>query len=329
MKQHIENFPTYLQEGLRIANTTTIQQLDTNRFDTLLLVWMWGSGMAWQIIKTRIDSSPTGIPTYVINEYTVPKRVDEKTLMIVASYSWNTEETVSAMHDWLQKWACMIAVTSWWQLKQFANEHNQSIVAMPSGIEPRAALPYSLAIQLAITKQLWLISISLQEDFQWLIHRSKDNQQTIQASMSSLADKIHNSFPLIYACPEHTWLALRLRQQLNENSRMLCGHHIIPEMNHNELLWRELWGENISTIFLSSDNISERNALRYELTKKVITEKGSSCYDITLQWTTFLQQILSGIYQIDRLSYFTAIKRGVDPNSMEIITRLKGELKKS
>jgi len=58
----------------------------------------------------------------------------------------------------------------------------------------------------------------------------------IQAEAKSLAKKIYNTIPIIYATPDFQGVAIRFRQQLNENSRMLCRHHIIPEMNHNELL---------------------------------------------------------------------------------------------
>jgi len=34
--------------------------------------------------------------------------------------------------------------------------------------------------------------------------------------------------------------ALRFRQQLNENSKMLCWHNVFPELNHNELQgWKQ------------------------------------------------------------------------------------------
>jgi glucose/mannose-6-phosphate isomerase len=31
-------------------------------------------------------------------------------------------------------------------------------------------------------------------------------------------------------------IAIRARQQFNENAKVLCWHHVVPEMNHNELV---------------------------------------------------------------------------------------------
>lgn len=68
--------------------------------------------MALDVIKTLVDGSESSLPNQVIREYHTPQWVDHATLMITASYSGNTEETVSAMHDGLSKGATMIAITS-------------------------------------------------------------------------------------------------------------------------------------------------------------------------------------------------------------------------
>ena len=49
---------------------------------------------------------------------------------------------------------------------------------------------------------------------------------------SLLANKIHGTTPVIYTADGFEGVAVRLRQQINENSKMLCWHHVVPEMNH-------------------------------------------------------------------------------------------------
>lgn len=102
MKSHIINFPTYLQEGYALGKTQSVSHLRPG-FERLVLVGMGGSGMVAVVLKTLLERAEHAIPCEVIHDYFVPNRVDKKTCMIVVSYTGNTEETLQAMHDGLQK----------------------------------------------------------------------------------------------------------------------------------------------------------------------------------------------------------------------------------
>lgn len=73
----------------------------------------------------------------------------------------------------------------------------------------------------------------------WCQQRALDAHEDIHQEAKHIADAIAQSIPAIYSTPAFAALALRMRQQLNENSRMLCRDHTIPEHNHNELLGRQ------------------------------------------------------------------------------------------
>lgn len=96
MKQHIANFPRYLLEGYEIGQQVQLD-IDRNNFDTILFIGMGGSAMTLSIMQVILENSRQAKPSAVIRDYDIPQWVNEKTLMIVASYSGNTEETISAM----------------------------------------------------------------------------------------------------------------------------------------------------------------------------------------------------------------------------------------
>ena len=84
-----------------------------------------------------------------------------------------------------------------------------------------------------------IIDDSFKEDFANAIRLLEKEQDTIIKNAKSLANKIHGTTPIIYTADGFEGVAVRLRQQINENSKMLCWHYVVPEMNHNELLgWR-------------------------------------------------------------------------------------------
>ena len=131
MKQHIANFPKYLQEGYDIGRNMKID-IKLKDFSTILFVGMGGSGMAASIIEQIIEYGAHALPCKVIKDYTIPGWVDGKTLMVVASYSGNTEETITAMKKGLEAGAHMLAITSGGKLKDFAIKYEHTLIDMPT-----------------------------------------------------------------------------------------------------------------------------------------------------------------------------------------------------
>ena len=331
MQQHIEQFPRYLAEWYNIGSHIDLTKIQDFSYESIVFVGMWWSGMALSVMKTLTDLSSRSVPSQVVKTYTVPHWVNEKTLMICASYSWNTEETVSAMQDALEKWATMIALTSWWILQQFAHDAWHICAQMPTGIEPRAALPYSFGIQLAIMEKLWLIEEDVHETIGRFDTRSEEHTDQVIVDTSAIAQSIATSFPFFYTTDVYSSVALRAQQQIQENGRMQCHHHILPEHNHNELLWRQEKNERVQVVWIDDAQASvtdPNNALRAQLTKEVLAERDVPQHQILLRGSTVLQKICTGIYQIDRLSLFVSQDRWVDPNGSELIEWFKGELKK-
>jgi glucose/mannose-6-phosphate isomerase len=156
---------------------------------------------------------------------------------------------------------------------------------------------------------------------------TKENNDRIHKEAKDLADILANTIPVIYTTTKYAPVALRMRQQLNENSRMLCWDHLIPEHNHNELLGLQEPNDKVTIIFYEDVHEYKRNTKRYELTRKVLDERGYAHHTYNMHGETYLQKVCSSMYRIDRCSYYTAMNRGVDPSGMELIEWLKGELK--
>ena len=81
---------------------------------------------------------------------------------------------------------------------------------------------------------------------------------------------MHKTTPIIYVAEGFEGVAIRLRQQINENSKMLCWHHVVPEMNHNELLGWRTNVDNLSVLYLRNKSDFYRNSTRIEINQSVI-----------------------------------------------------------
>ncbi len=325
MKQHIQNFPSYLLSWYELWKEIDLSWIIS--YDSIVFVGMWWSAMALSVIKWLVDRSHRSIPSQVVKEYHVPYRVNEKTLMICASYSGNTEETVSAMHDWLAKWAQMLALTSGGILADFCESWGHTCAQMPTGIEPRAALPWSFGIQLAIFEKLWFLD-AVQKDLKRFGDWTQTHSAKVILQAQKIAEQLYQWIPFVYTTTGYEAVALRAEQQFQENSRMLAHHHILPEQNHNELLGWQEGNEHVDVLRLIDPDAYERNMKRIVLTKQVLDERKVKQLEIVLQWPSMLTKIISWIYQVDWLSYELAIKTGVDPSGMEIIENLKNALRR-
>ena len=167
-----------------------------------------------------------------------------------------------------------------------------------------------------------------------ITHKSKEsstlkkNSENIISVASSAALKIHKTTAIIYCCDGYEGLAIRFRQQLNENSKMLCWHAVIPEMNHNEILGWRTNTDDLSVIFLQNDDDFYRNKLRVSINKKIIQKYNPKIIEINSFGNSKLEKTLYLVHLTDWISWFLSELNNVDSIEIDVINYLKSELSK-
>jgi glucose/mannose-6-phosphate isomerase len=124
-------------------------------------------------------------------------------------------------------------------------------------------------------------------------------------------------------------IAIRFRQQINENSKMLCWHHVIPEMNHNELVGWTTRNESLAVVVLRTSADYERNVKRLEICKNIFETYSSSLTEIHAKGDSPLEQAIYLIHLTDWVSCDIADIKQIDPVEVKIIDHLKTELAKA
>ena len=136
----VEKVPDMFAEMMSMLSADT-QQIQGD-FDNVVISGMGGSAIGADIVaKIASDAS---VPINVIRNYDLPGYCGKRTLFIAASYSGNTEETLSAYKQALSKGCTVVAITSGGELLESANTIGLPVFCVPSGFQPRAALPYLL-----------------------------------------------------------------------------------------------------------------------------------------------------------------------------------------
>ena len=326
MNSYIEGFTSHLKDALEIGNNTSF--LSTKKdISNVLICGLGGSGIGGTIVQDLLSKNVT-IPITASKGYDIPAFVSNETLVIACSYSGNTEETIMALDKCLKKDAEIAIVTSGGKLQKIAEDNQLNHIIIPGGHPPRAMFGYGFTELFFVLNNYNIIDDSFKEDFTNAIRLLEKEQDAIIKNAKSLANKIHRTTPIIYTADGFEGVAVRLRQQINENSKMLCWHHVVPEMNHNELLGWRTNVDNLSVLYLRNKSDFYRNSTRIDINKSIIKKYTDNISEVWSSGETDLQNTLYHINFGDWVSWFLSDLNGVDAIEIDVINYLKEELSK-
>lgn len=325
MKDLVASFTSHVNEGLRIAEG--IKFTGSKDFDHIIITGLGGSGIGGTIVSQWVASSATK-PIIVNKNYNLPSIVGKKSLVIVCSYSGNTEETLEALDIALEKEAQIFAISSGGKLIDLAKEKGFDFIQIPGGLPPRAAIGYSITQLSTLLEKLGMCDYVTKEEFlaaEDIINNQLSNIKTVA---KEVAEKLHGKQAVIYTEAMYEGIAVRLRQQLNENAKILCWHHVLPEMNHNELVGWAGGHADLAVINLRNEDEHKRTKERFKISKEIMQNHTQNITDIVSKGTSRVQRSIYLIHLGDWVSVYLAELRKVDPVEVKVIDFLKGTLAK-
>ncbi len=305
-------------------------QVDLTGTTAVFVSGMGGSGVSGNVVET-LAAERLGIPVFVNKGYGVPAWVGPSTLVLAASYSGNTEETLSAVEQSLARGARVMAVTSGGALGALTEAKGLATVVVPPGRQPRHSLGYlavPLLTMLGLDEGLdeaidLLHALALAWDRKVLTAEHPGKQLGRQ-----LAD---GSIPVVYGTDGPAALAaLRLACQLNENAKLPALDGAMPEICHNAIVGWEGPSDLVGRAGLLwvRDPAGEhpRNAERARLVDGMLADRIAWTATLSARGTQPLARLASLLLQADLVSIYAALARGIDPTPVASITRLKQEL---
>ena len=141
-----------------------------------------------------------------------------------------------------------------------------------------------------------------------------------------LAERLEGRLPVVYGAGILTEVAYRWKTQLNENSKLWAFWEELPEANHNAIvgfgLPREIAARAFA-VFLQAPALHPRIRLRYDFTRRALTEAGVPSEAVDAEGKSPLAQMMSAVLFGDYVSLYLAILAGVDPSPTTVIADLK------
>jgi|WetSurMetagenome_2_1015567.scaffolds.fasta_scaffold69247_2 glucose/mannose-6-phosphate isomerase len=331
----IADFPKQIEDAVRIGKDATIQ-LNIKGVQNIVLTGLGGSAIGGDLLRSYL-ADELNVPFIVNRYYTLPEFVGKNTLVIVSSYSGNTEETISAHKDAMKRKARLLCISTGGETAQRAKRFKQPCIQIPPGLSPRAALGYSFFPLLVVLGRLGFITSKdkdIKETIQLLKNKSAlfSNPESPENAPLKLAERMKGKLPVIYSPAEHLdAVNIRWRGQIAENAKQLSSGHVLPEMNHNELVgWKVLTEvmKKMHVVFLKDRGTHTRVAIREEITKQIVSQYAGEVSEVRSDGKGLLARLFSLIYFGDWVTLYLAVLNNVNPEPVAIIDYLKNELRK-
>jgi glucose/mannose-6-phosphate isomerase len=325
MKTLIQDFTKQLKDALSIGNGTKLNP-STKTFNNILITGMGGSGIGGTIISEL--AGEVKIPILINKTYDLPSWVNENTLVIGSTYSGNTEETISVVEAALKAGAELAFITSGGRAGEIAAENDLNQIVLEGGNPPRSMLSYSLVSLMFLLNHYGITNFDINNEINAAISLLDTEEENIVKESRVLAEKLEGTMPVIYAVNGYEGIATRFRQQINENSKMLCWHHTIPEMNHNELVGWAGGSDKFAVVILRNSDDSAKNQQRIEINKTIISKYTDKIYEIYGKGDSKIIRTMYHIHFEDWISMHLSELNDVDVVEVKVIDFLKSELAK-
>ena len=294
---------------------------------------MGGSAVAGDVLRA-LYRGRLGVPLDVHRSPALPAYCGPHTLVIAASYSGGTAETLSCFREAVLRGCRIIVLSSGGRLVSEARSGGYAVVPVPPGSMPRAALGHLAFGAIGALEAVGLIppaAADVEEtahELTALVERLGPAAPRASNDAKELAWQLGDRVPVIWGADGiGAVAAARWRTQCNENGKMPAWSSALPELDHNEIVgWTRPAGEGFMVIALRHEDEHPEVAARFALSLELARESGAATAEEWAAGRSALARLCSLILMGDFTSTYAGLLRGADPTPVAAIDRLKAPL---
>ncbi|MEW6731047.1 MAG: bifunctional phosphoglucose/phosphomannose isomerase [Acidobacteriota bacterium] len=334
MAGFIRSLPDQLHEASKLMETLVWPGINFEPHNIVLLGTGGGSAIAALLVQALFERELRR-PLTLNCGMQLPGWVNRDSLVLATTVSGDTEETLTAFTEAIQREACCLAITSGGKLRALAAEHNISAYLFDTGGMPaRAAIGYLFVPMAAALARLGLVrdlKIQLSETITLLDGLGErygwENPEANNPA-KQLARRLYGRLPIIYSADQLTYVAARRwKNQFSENSKSLAHDNTFPELNHDEIVGFENFAslrEHIQVVYLC-DELGDEPTIKQRMiaTRQLIESTGGSVLEVKAEGQSDLARLFSLIYMGDWVSLYLALLSSIDPTPVRSIVEIK------
>lgn len=328
LRQVILDSPSQFEAGLSLARDMKIQ----GKFKKVIVSGMGGSALPANLLRTYCNSLFQAHQEYKpfeinINRYYYlpPESYASNALNFIASYSGNTEETISSLEEAHGANLPFVGLSSGGKVEELCRKYKAPHIKLPvpyPNFQPRMGTGYFFGSMFQLLVNQDLIPDTTSELLS-LAGKLNSQMEDFEKKGIELARKIKGKTPVIYASPKYKPVAMVWKIKINENAKTPAFWNFFPELDHNEMVGFTNPQAKFFIIMLKDAEDHARNKLRYEPTARLLKEKGIESEILDMQGDNVFYKIFSSINIADWTSYYLALEYGQDPTPVNMVEDLK------
>ncbi len=324
--------PEHLRDALWRVESAIMQDWDTRA--GLVVAGMGGSAIGGALARAALGDHASR-PIFITRAYGLPTWTTPDTMVLCASYSGDTEETLACYESAGALGAKRTVVTTGGRLAEMARADGVPVIPLPGGFQPRAAVAYMIVAALEVAALCGAgprltseIDVAASHIEQLVSEWGPDAPE--DSLGKEIARALHGSTPVIAGAGLTTPIAYRWKTQINENAKQPAFWHELPELDHNEIAG---WSGapqlgRFAAVFLDDSDAHPRVKERMLLTEQLIAGAASASFRVETRGQTAIERVISLVLLGDLVSIYLAALRGVDPAPVQAIDELKAALEK-
>jgi glucose/mannose-6-phosphate isomerase len=315
---HIKNFNRQLSpKNIGFLNgNKTVKKYSP---DSVIIVGMGGSALGGNIVRKLANYLRLDVPVIVHRNYGLPKLTYKKPIFVFVSASGNTKETLSGLKKLLagKRRPPILLVASGGEILKLGRRYSLPTAVIPGDhLTPRESLGYTYHGLIQVLR-LYFPKLKI-----------SDLSKTIKPSSleglgRSLARKVKGRIPLFYVEPEKSHIGYALKIALNETGKYPAFLHLLPEMDHNEIVSFEKKSFPFFALFVRTRDTSKEILKRIKVSRRIIETQGFKTDVIDIPGRNPEEWTWNGIILAHFTAFYTAKFRKVDPTETRSIDRLK------
>ena len=324
------DLPEHLRDALWRVESAGLRDADTP--GGLIVAGMGASAIAGELARVALGDQASR-PILTSRTYGLPAWTTPDTTVLVASYSGQTEETLTAYEAAAALGANRVVATTGGALAEHARRDGVPVIPMPGGIPSRAAVGYltvaALEVAAACGAGPRLASeIDVAAAHLEALTAEWGPEGTPDGEAKELARALHETIPVVIGAGPTLPVARRWARQVNANAKSPAFAHELPEVDHNELAGWTGAAElgRFTAVFLDDADVHPRLGERIRLTAALIEETAASVHHVRSRGQGAVERVMSLVLLGDLLSVYLATLRGVDPTPIEAVDRLEAGL---
>jgi len=301
---------------------------------TVVVLGMGGSAIGADLVR-GIFSDRLRVPLVTVRDYDLPRFAQPPMLVVAASHSGATEETLSALSQAISRGCPVAAITTGGPLLVAAHKGGLPYLEYTGESQPRASVGSGIALLAGLLERAGCLDAGEQEFVDAaeavgeMAARCGPGVATESNPAKQLAWSLVDRLPVVEAGGFLAAVARRWKTQLNENSKSIACWEELPEATHNAVVGYEqpeTMHERTFVALLASPDDHPRVALRRSLTADLLAERQVGHEVVVVGGRGRLAQAASAIALGDFTSVYLAVLYGLDPTPVAAISYVKEHL---